>query len=80
MSRSTFITCPRIVDSKVLMADSLGSISESLEPQLLGSGFVFTEGLLWHPGGYWLFVDPKGPLTHSYLRPSPKGGLNDAVP
>ena len=53
------------------MTDSLGSISESLEPQLLGSGFVFTEGLLWHPCGYWLFVDPKGPLTHSYLRPSP---------
>ncbi len=39
------------------MADNLGSIIESPEPQLLGSGFVFTEGPLWHPDGYWLVVD-----------------------
>ncbi len=39
------------------MADNLESIIESPEPQLLGSGFVFTEGPLWHPDGYWLFVD-----------------------
>ena len=39
------------------MADNVESIIESPEPQLLGSGFVFTEGPLWHPDGYWLFVD-----------------------
>ena len=35
----------------------LGDILETTEPERLATGFVFTEGPLWHPAGYWLFVD-----------------------
>ena len=30
---------------------------ESTEPERLATGFIFTEGPLWHPEGYWYFVD-----------------------
>ena len=39
------------------MAVGLSSIVESPRPERLASGFKFTEGPLWHPDGYWLFVD-----------------------
>lgn len=41
------------------MADNLEGIVESSEVQLLATGFIFTEGPLWHPDGYWLFVDVR---------------------
>ena len=41
------------------MADELERIVESPEAECLASGFVFTEGPLWHPDGYWLFVDVR---------------------
>lgn len=41
------------------MADSLDQIVESPASERLATGFVFTEGPLWHPGGYWLFVDVR---------------------
>ena len=37
--------------------DDLSGIVESSEAQRLATGFVFTEGPLWHPDGYLLFVD-----------------------
>ena len=39
------------------MAQDLSSIVESPQPERLATGFVFTEGPLWHPEGYLLFVD-----------------------
>ena len=39
------------------MPDQLDQIVESSQPVQLGADFVFTEGPLWHPEGYWLFVD-----------------------
>ncbi len=39
------------------MADRLSEIIESPEAERLATGFVFTEGPLWHPDGYLLFVD-----------------------
>ncbi|PON19149.1 gluconolactonase [Candidatus Entotheonella serta] len=39
------------------MAETLSDIVESSEPERLATGFVFTEGPLWHPDGYLLFVD-----------------------
>jgi gluconolactonase len=39
------------------MADQLSTVVESAQAERLGSGFGFTEGPLWHPEGYWLFVD-----------------------
>ena len=41
------------------MADSLDQIVESPQAECLATGFVFTEGPLWHPDGYWLFVDVR---------------------
>ena len=39
------------------MADRLSEVLESNDVQRLATDFVFTEGPLWHPDGYWLFVD-----------------------
>jgi gluconolactonase len=39
------------------MAETLSDIVESSTPERLATGCVFTEGPLWHPDGYLLFVD-----------------------
>ena len=39
------------------MADALSKILDSTEAERLATGLVFTEGPLWHPDGYWYFVD-----------------------
>jgi gluconolactonase len=41
------------------MADSLSAILETGEAQCLATGFVFTEGPLWHPDGFYYFVDVR---------------------
>lgn len=47
------------------MADLLPGIVESgAEAQRLATGFGFTEGPLWHPDGYWLFVDIRASLVY----------------
>lgn len=46
------------------MSDDLDRILGISEPQQLASGFEFTEGPLWHPEGYWLFVDLRRNLIH----------------
>ena len=46
------------------MADALIDILESREAEQLATGFEFTEGPLWHPDGYWLFVDIRRSLIH----------------
>ena len=52
------------------MAVGLSSIVESPRPERLASGFKFTEGPLWHPDGYWLFVDIVDQLI---IRMTPTG-------
>ena len=52
------------------MPDSLKALIESEEPERLATGFEFTEGPLWHPDGYWLFVD----LRRSRIHRLPPGG------
>ena len=37
--------------------DDLTEILETTEPVRLATGFAFTEGPLWHPDGFWYFVD-----------------------
>ncbi len=37
--------------------NDLPDILETTEAERLATGFVFTEGPLWHPEGYWYFVD-----------------------
>src|SRR4051812_49306396 len=39
------------------MAVTLADIVASPQAERLATGFVFTEGPLWHPDGYLLFVD-----------------------
>jgi len=41
---------------------SISDIVESSEAERLATGFVFTEGPLWHPDGYLLFVDIRRSL------------------
>src|ERR1700732_4943809 len=38
-------------------ANYLPEILETTEAERLATGFIFTEGPLWHPDGYWYFVD-----------------------
>ena len=35
----------------------LPEVLETTEAERLATGFIFTEGPLWHPEGYWYFVD-----------------------
>lgn len=61
------------------MADYLpGIVEPNQEAQQLATGFAFTEGPVWHPDGYWLFVDLRRepPVIH---RMSPAGGTPDIV-
>ena len=52
------------------MPDRLVEIVESSEPEQLATGFQFTEGPLWHPDGYLLFVDIR---TSRIFRLEPGG-------
>ncbi|MBM4045306.1 MAG: SMP-30/gluconolactonase/LRE family protein [Planctomycetes bacterium] len=38
-------------------AAELADVVETAEPERIATGFKFTEGPLWHPGGYLLFSD-----------------------
>ena len=42
------------------IANDLPEVLETTEPERLATGFIFTEGPLWHPDGYWHFVDLRG--------------------
>ncbi len=46
------------------MDEKLTAIVESPEAERLATGFVFTEGPLWHPDGHWLFVDYRARRIH----------------
>src|SRR5262249_21632677 len=35
----------------------LPEVLQTTEAERLATGFIFTEGPLWHPEGYWYFVD-----------------------
>ena len=49
-------------------ANDLPDILESTQAERLATGFVFTEGPLWHPEGYYYFVDIR---TNSLYRLTP---------
>jgi sugar lactone lactonase YvrE len=38
-------------------ANPLPDLLESADIERLATGFIFTEGPLWHPEGFWYFVD-----------------------
>ena len=49
-------------------ANHLPDVLETTEPERLATGFIFTEGPLWHPEGYWYFVDLRRNRLHR-MRP-----------
>src|SRR5919108_1562185 len=46
------------------MADALSSILETTTAERLATGFVFTEGPLWHPDGFYYFVDVRSSVLY----------------
>jgi gluconolactonase len=42
----------------------LPDVLETTEPKRLATGFLFTEGPLWHPDGFWYFVDLRRNHLH----------------
>ena len=50
------------------MPDGLSAVLESPEAERLATGFVFTEGPLWHPDGFYYFVDVRRSVFYR-LRP-----------
>ena len=55
-----------------------GIVEPNQEALQLATNFAFTEGPLWHPDGYWLFVDLRRepPVIH---RMSPAGGAPEII-
>jgi gluconolactonase len=64
------------------MPDDLSAIVETTEAQRLATGFIFTEGPLWHPDGFYYFVDVRSSVlyrmtpgrTHEIVREKTGGG------
>ena len=52
-------------------ANYLPEVLETTEAERLATGFIFTEGPLWHPDGYWYFVDLR---RNKLLRADPRQG------
>src|SRR5256885_5883213 len=46
------------------MDDRLSSLLETTTPERLATGFGFTEGPLWHPDGFYSFVDIRNSRLH----------------
>ena len=46
------------------MSDALSGILETTKAERLATGFVFTEGPLWHPDGFYYFVDIRRSNLH----------------
>jgi gluconolactonase len=46
------------------MADQLSTILETTEAERLATGFVFTEGPLWHPDDFYYFVDVRSSVLY----------------
>ena len=57
-----------------MAANDLPEILETAEAERLATGFIFTEGPLWHPDGWWYFVDLRRNRLHR-LKPGGKPEL-----
>jgi gluconolactonase len=58
-----------------MAANHLPEILETTEAERLATGFIFTEGPLWHPDGWWYFVD----LRRNHLHRLKPGGKPELV-
>ncbi|HYE89444.1 MAG TPA: SMP-30/gluconolactonase/LRE family protein [Terriglobales bacterium] len=59
------------------MADALSKILESTTPERLATGFQFTEGPLWHPDGFYYFVDIRQSRIHKVAPGKPAELVRD---
>jgi gluconolactonase len=50
-----------------LVADALAGLLETSEAERLATGFTFTEGPLWHPDGFFYFVDLRVNRLHKIV-------------
>ena len=48
------------------MTDAVSAILETEQAERLATGFVFTEGPLWHPDGFYYFVDIRRSEQHRF--------------
>jgi gluconolactonase len=46
------------------MADAMSAVLETTQAERLATGFVFTEGPLWHPDGFYYFVDVRASVLY----------------
>jgi len=46
------------------MADAMSAILETTQAERLATGFVFTEGPLWHPDGFYYFADVRASMLY----------------
>jgi sugar lactone lactonase YvrE len=51
------------------MTDTLASLFESTQAERWATGFEFTEGPLWHPDGYFTFVDIRTSRVYKLAGP-----------
>jgi len=66
---STYHGCPSLAlgghqKEDHIMTDALSTILETTEAERLATGFGFTEGPLWHPEGFYYFVDIRKSHLH----------------
>jgi gluconolactonase len=57
-----------------MAANDLPDVLETTEAERLDTGFKFTEGPLWHPDGFYYFVDLRNNRLHR-IRPGQKAEL-----
>src|SRR5512145_777851 len=54
--------------------EALKGLLETTQAERLATGFTFTEGPLWHPDGFWYFVDLRNNRLHR-IKPGQKPEL-----
>jgi gluconolactonase len=55
----------------------LSDIFETAAPERVATGFVFTEGPLWHPDGFYYFVDVRSSVLYRLVLGRPAEKIRD---
>jgi gluconolactonase len=58
------LTASRTQGNEMATANYLPEVLETTEADRLATAFIFTEGPLWHPDGFWYFVDLRRNHLH----------------
>ncbi|MGH7398788.1 MAG: SMP-30/gluconolactonase/LRE family protein [Candidatus Rokuibacteriota bacterium] len=61
------------------MGDALGGILGTTEAERLATGFVFTEGPLWHPDGFYYFADVRASMLYRIVPGRPPEVVREAT-